>query len=191
MFVLTACLAALVIWKGRLHGLLQSTVFTPLLAVLTLPVLGAWLLGLFLMAWLENSDSTSAQPRPFRWAAGSICIAFGTAISLWFHIPTKLQFAVHERLFQRLVERAPVATSRHGYPLGEKLGCYLIDRYGRDPRGGVFFSTYSVADGLGPDKVTYGFVFKPNKEGTIFGNASYRRSRLFGDWWVFSVSDDS
>jgi hypothetical protein len=39
--------------------------------------------------------------------------------------------------------------------------------------------------------MSYGFAFRPNLKGAPFGNAGYRTRHLFGDWYVFAVSDDS
>ncbi len=38
--------------------------------------------------------------------------------------------------------------------------------------------------------MSYGFVYRPNPEGTPFGNAGYRYSYVVGDWYCFSASND-
>ena len=75
-------------------------------------------------------------------------------------------------------------------PLDRRLGVYRVDQYAADPRGGVYFRTHAGADGLGPDAMSYGFAFRPNREGSPFGNAGYRLFRMTGDWYGFSASND-
>jgi hypothetical protein len=87
------------------------------------------------------------------------------------------------------VDNAPVE-EYDGKQLGKQVGPYHVDRYGADKRGGVYFRTATGPDGIGPDRMSYGFAFRPNGEGTPFGNAHYRRRHLFGDWYVFAASDD-
>lgn len=41
------------------------------------------------------------------------------------------------------------------------------------------------------DTLSFGFAYRPNLDGTPFGNAYYHTSHLFGEWYVFRVSDDS
>ena len=45
-------------------------------------------------------------------------------------------------------------------------------------------------DGISPDRMSYGFAYKPNAEGTPFGASRYRVFRLGDDWYWFRVSDD-
>lgn len=66
-----------------------------------------------------------------------------------------------------------------------------MDRYGTDGRGGVYFRTATGPDGIGPDRLSFGFAFRPNAEGSLFGDARYELGHLFGEWYWFAVSDDS
>jgi hypothetical protein len=63
-----------------------------------------------------------------------------------------------------------------------------VDEYAADPRGGVYFRVETAPDG--PDTISYGFAFKPNPEGSPFGNAHYSRTRLTGEWFSYQASDD-
>ena len=74
--------------------------------------------------------------------------------------------------------------------LSARLGIYSVDSCQIDPRGGVYFRTFQGADGIGPDTMSHGFVFKPNAAGTPFGRAGYRYSRLIGHWYTFAASND-
>jgi hypothetical protein len=91
--------------------------------------------------------------------------------------------------FQQYASTAPASGYRDKV-LGRLLGFYYVDRYGADPRGGVYFRTHSGADGIGPDTMSYGFAFRPNTEGTPFGRAGYCYSHVVGNWYVFSASND-
>jgi hypothetical protein len=75
--------------------------------------------------------------------------------------------------------------------LGQRLGVYSVDRYAADPRGGIYFRTHAGPDGIGPDTMSYGFAFWPNREGTPFGKAGYGLSHMVGDWYCFSASNDN
>ena len=46
------------------------------------------------------------------------------------------------------------------------------------------------AVGIGPDRIRYGFAYRPNPEGTPFGRARYGLSNMVGDWYCFSASND-
>jgi hypothetical protein len=104
-------------------------------------------------------------------------------------IPRRAAFLLSRPAFQGLVATAP-ASEYEGEALGRLLGVYYVDRYAADPRGGVYFRTHSGPDGIGPDTMSYGFAFRPNAKGLPFGNAGYRLSRMIGDWYCFSASDD-
>ena len=66
----------------------------------------------------------------------------------------------------------------------------MVDEYTADPRGGVYFRVHRGHDGIGPDVMSYGFVYKPNRIGTPFGAAGYHLFRLGNDWYWFRASDD-
>jgi hypothetical protein len=38
--------------------------------------------------------------------------------------------------------------------------------------------------------MSYGFAFRPNPKWTPFGSAGYRYTKVAGDWYVFSASND-
>jgi hypothetical protein len=103
--------------------------------------------------------------------------------------PRRTAFLLSRPAFRRHVDTAP-ASEYEGEALVRFLGIYYVDRYGADPRGGIYFRTHAGADGIGPDTMSYGFAFRPNPKGTPFGNAHYRLVRMAGDWYVFSASND-
>jgi hypothetical protein len=111
-------------------------------------------------------------------------------ILIWFGIPRPVAFLLSRPAFERLVATAP-ASRYGGEPLGHRLGVYYVDRYAADPHGGVYFRTHAGPDGIGPDTMRYGFAYRPNREGTPFGKAGYGLSRMAGDWYCFSASNDN
>ena len=50
-----------------------------------------------------------------------------------------------------------------------------------DPRGSVFFRTNTQPDSLGPDTLSSGHAFQPNRQGTPFDRAHYRLSPISTD----------
>ena len=98
-------------------------------------------------------------------------------------------FSLSRPAFDHQVAKAPI--SRYGgEALGRFMGVYSVDRSAADPRGGVYFRTHAGPDGIGPDTMSYGFAFRPNREGTPFGKARYHLSHVVGDWYLFWASND-
>jgi hypothetical protein len=114
-----------------------------------------------------------------------------TAALLYFHIPLRLAFAAARSGFEPHVATAPLApeSSIPRAPLG-KISIYRVDVYAADPRGGVYFRTGWGQDGMGPDRMSFGFAYRPNATGTPFGRARYRIGHLGGEWYWFMASDD-
>jgi|WetSurMetagenome_2_1015567.scaffolds.fasta_scaffold607229_1 hypothetical protein len=131
----------------------------------------------------------AASPYPWRELAPSILI-FVLCFILWgFNIPRRAVFAVSLSGFEEIVRSGkPPGDSQHD--LHQSAGAYTIDSYANDERGGLYFCTATGGDGLGPDMKSYGFVLHPNGTGTPYGNARYKLSHMFGDWYSFEASDD-
>ena len=142
-------------------------------------------------AWPSATSPPGRNRRPG--TGGGACgrrrTMFVTLGLLWFHVPQRVAFAFCFSDLRGLVDDAPADEFR-GEELGRQVGPYRVDRYAADKRGGVFFRTATGPDGIGPDQMSYGFAFRPNGQGTPFGNAHYRHRHLFGDWYVFAASDD-
>jgi hypothetical protein len=114
---------------------------------------------------------------------------FVTLALLWLNVPQRVVFASCCSELETLANK--VLTERSFEQHGDlQAGPYRVDAYAGDERGGVFFRTRAGPDGIGPDTTSYGFAFRPNTEGTPFGNAHYQRRHLFGDWYAFAASDD-
>jgi hypothetical protein len=124
----------------------------------------------------------------------------GTALLLAFDVPLRAAFTISRAAFERAL---PSATRKRlseveAYPVHNPwsrdrirpMGAFEVHDVIEDPRGGVFFCIAHGADGLGPDIMTYGFAYQPNRKGTPFGNARYGLRPLGQDWYVFHASDD-
>ncbi len=124
-----------------------------------------------------------------RWSIFSPAVVVLSLVLILSGIPRRVAFVLSRPAFQRLAATAPVS----GYDaeaVGHLVGVYYVDLYGADPRGGVYFRTHAGPDGIGPDTMSYGFVYRPNPKGTPFGNSGYRYSHVVGDWYCFSASND-
>jgi hypothetical protein len=121
-----------------------------------------------------------ATARRRRWTVLSPAIIALSLVLICCGIPRRVAFLLSRPVFERLVATAP-ANRYEGEPLGRRLGLYDVDRYAADPRGGVYFRTHAGPDGIGPDTMSYGFAYRPNREGTPFGKAGYGLSHMVGD----------
>jgi len=72
----------------------------------------------------------------------------------------------------------------------KRIGIWHVDRHESDHRGGVYFRIGTEQEGISADQISHGFVYKPNSEGSPFGNARYYYSNLTGDWYYFNASND-
>jgi hypothetical protein len=127
---------------------------------------------------------------PRRRIATTPAIIALSLVLIWFGIPRRVAFLLSRPAFERHIATAP-ANRYGGEPLRHRLGVYDVDRYATDPRGGIYFRTHAGPDGIGPDTMSYGFAFRPNREGTPFGKAGYGLSHMVGDWYCFSASNDN
>jgi hypothetical protein len=138
----------------------------------------------------DGDEIGSASPaRSLRGITASIAVLVVCLALVLTGLPRRIAFILSRTAFERYVATAP-ASGSGGEPLGRLLGAYYVDSYAADPRGGVYFRTHSGADGIGPDTMSYGFAYRPNAQGTPFGRAGYRCSRVSGDWYEFSASND-
>ena len=159
-------------------------------ALLALPCIG--LLGL---GWLLTASRALPPPWGTRadvpvWtmpvAPVLVCTTFAM---LLFYVPRRVAFMAHERAFERMLPAAPAAGSMTT-TLGRRVGIYYIDEWATDERGGVYFRTGTGPDGIGPDTMSCGFAYQPNRSGSPFGASEYAVRRLFGHWYWFRASND-
>jgi hypothetical protein len=155
-------------------------------------VIGLGLAALLGISWLFVVLRIRYHRRPlgFRAAAFAPLIVVVTYLLLTFYVPRRIAFRAALDQFEAMLPSAPAATENGARPLNRRLGVYRVDQYAADPRGGVYFRTGAGQDGIGPDRMSFGFVHRPNPSGTPFGAARYLFRPLGGDWYWFQASDD-
>jgi len=117
-----------------------------------------------------------------------ICLAnaIATPFLLIAHTPRRIVFGNHRPQFEALLANAPPGGDRVPVNLNADLSIYWIDQWGTDARGGTYFRTLIAA---GPDQRSFGFAYRPNAEGSPFGDTGYELQHLTGDWYSFAASD--
>jgi hypothetical protein len=180
-------LLALAFWPGYLENVVLGIPGV----LLALPLLGIWFLLLVALA-LRDIVKRPEAGAPRRWlGVASAGVMFCTIGLLSFDVPQRVGLAICHARFQRLAEAVPPVGFRgRDREINLRVGPYRVDRFAADERGGVFFRTATGPDGIGPDRMSYGFAWRPNREGTPFGRARYELVHLFGGWYSFQASDD-
>jgi|GEM_PF-5633454 len=112
--------------------------------------------------------------------------AIATPILLTTQTPRRVVFRNHRPQFEALLANAPPPGNRATVNLNANLNIYWVDQWGTDARGGTYFRTLTAA---GPDPRSFGFAYRPNAEGSPFGDAGYELQHLSGDWYSFAASD--
>jgi hypothetical protein len=181
-----ACVVALAIsvYPGTLNDLFFVGI---LLSFLVVPFVGVVaLVGAIVLA---RKGRLRGVRVPWMRVAVVFALLIGTYVLLKFYVPRRIAFAASRASFEQMVPHA-TPSDFQGTSLNRRLGIYQVDEYAADPRGGVYFRVYKGRDGIGPDVMSYGFAYKPNRQGTPFGAAHYRVFRLGNDWCWFRASDD-
>ena len=143
-------------------------------------------LGLFMVPLLGWGIWTSRQwlfsPRVCpRWLAIASPIVAGITWGLvQLNLPQQLAFKLSRSAFETALDSVPVAVTQ----ADKRMGLYKIERYGTDPRGGLYFRVRREDAGL--DLIHYGFVYQPNQQGSPFGESNYTLEHLTDDWYIFS-----
>ena len=179
-------LVTLAVWPGMIEDLVFGF---PFLCV-SQPLLGFWFLLLFGLAVRDLTTRRESPARRRWWGVRSVGIMFGTLGLLWLHVPQRIAFAFCYADLRGLVDDAHVVAERDR-GVGPSGGAI--------PRGSV--RTGQTGRGIHPDRHWAGrdrpapdvlsvLAFRPNDQGTPFGNAHYGHYHLFGDWYVFKASND-
>lgn len=118
-------------------------------------------------------------------ASSAVVVAclVGVPALLGTDTPRRLFFRLFQPELEAMLPDAPPAGDRVTVPVNADLQIYWIDHWGTDRRGGTYFRT---AVGR---KRSYGFVHKPNAEGSPFGDEDYKTHPLRGDWHSFQASE--
>lgn len=184
------CLAALGIsvYPGALQTLFFFSFF---IGLMISPVIALIVLVIAIMYWRRGKLTREylANLRvPRTHIIAMVAMLFVTYGLLKFYVPRRVAFEYSRSAFDALVTRAPAPDG--SVKLDAWAGIYRVDEAAADSRGGVYYRVHSGGDGIGPDITSYGFVYRPNREGTPFGSAYYRLGRLGGGWHWFRASDD-
>ncbi|QEH39200.1 hypothetical protein OJF2_78120 [Aquisphaera giovannonii] len=187
-FGLSACAGLSVIylslWPGKMAELPMDAIGSvrfwgpPLVLIL-----------IVLAAWDHRRPPRPIKVRHWLLLGASPLLLIGSVFIAESDVPFRAAFRLARPGLEAAVPTAP-SSGHDGSPLGRDFGPYLVDRYGADPRGGVFFRVRTSPGGWGIDTMSYGFTFRPNAEGTPFGGARYEVFPLGGDWYWFHASDD-
>ncbi|MEX0937659.1 MAG: hypothetical protein WDZ59_07340 [Pirellulales bacterium] len=201
LLVLLSLEAAALLAASAYPGVLadQFSMTTPWLALhafsigpyATFAVLGLVATGTVAVAvrWIAHNRDREIASLSWRAILPPCVVVAATLVLLAANVPRRIAFAVARPAFTGFLEALP-GDAPARMELNRRLGIYQVDEVTIDPRGGVFFRTYSGADGIGPDVMSHGFCYRPNPDGTPFGAASYRRSPLGDGWYWFQASDD-
>ena len=185
--VLTSLVCAIALVISIYPGVLNDLVFMALLlSCFVLPVLA--IVGAVALAWFIGRGLRPVAI-PWRHVGVALLVFAATCTLLAFYVPRRVAFAASRSAFERLVEQA-AQTGQCPIPSNKRVGVYYVDEYSVDPRGGTYFRVYAGADGIGPDIMSYGFCYSPNRDGTPFGAAHYRTYGLGNGWHWFHASDD-
>lgn len=175
---------------GVSPGVIEDAVFGFPLCLLSIPLVGCWAMLLIGLAQWDLYGQHNPLIKRKKWGVWSAVVSLATVGLLWLHVPERIAFGFCVKEFEALVESAPTLTPRchEGGELNRRIGPFLVDRYGEDVQGGVYFRTHTEANGF-LSAHSYGFAFRPNAEGsTPFGRA-IECQPLFGDWYVFIASN--
>lgn len=172
------------IYPGVLNDLLFIGFFLSFLVVPLFIVVGGTVL-----AWFAWTSRLKKPDIPWKVISIALLMLISTYGMLHFYLPRRLAFLISKPAFEQIVTHLPKTKEGHA-KLNQQVGIYWVDEFAVDPRGGTYFLVYAGQDGIGPDRMHYGFCYEPNREGTPFGAASYRIHHLVGDWYWFQASDD-
>jgi hypothetical protein len=178
----------LLIYSSRPGSIATLMMPAIMLGFLTAPI---WLIcgALFLFLRLRRQPSPEIKARERtkrRFPKSYVILVALVFVLLLCRIPTRIALWTCSTGFGPLLRQPPVQPEA----VEKSVGLFKVDRYAKDPRGGVYFRTATGADGIGPDTMSYGLAVRPNAEGSPFGNAYYDTYHLFGDWHTFEASND-
>ena len=125
-------------------------------------------------------------PGRYKFAMTALSMLLTTYTILKLYLPRRFAFAACRGSFQQIVDEGV----EDEFEFNQSIGPYKINDCFVDERGGTFFRVHSGGDGIGPDIMSYGFCYKPNRHGTPFGASGYRTYPLGEGWYWFQASDD-
>jgi hypothetical protein len=141
-------------------------------------------------AYMYRQAPGLVRPRPGRrrWFATAALLLVLNSYLLWGGVPRRLAFLHAQPAFRASLAAAPPAHAG-GERFDRRLGVYYVDRFAADLRGGIYFRTRSSPDGFYTHRMTYGFCYRPNSEGSPFGDGKYALAHVVGEWYAFQASE--
>jgi hypothetical protein len=128
----------------------------------------------------------SGRPRRRASAAVVLVCAAVTPYLLLTDVPRRALFGRYRGEFEKLLATAPPPGDQAVVGLNADFDLYWVDQWGTDARGGTYFRTLV---GGGPGGASFGFAYRPNPNGSPFGDADYKVRHLTGDWYSFQAAE--
>lgn len=151
--------------------------------LLLLSILGPLLIIYIIeMIWRVIKKKPVQHPSVLITAALMAYIAVGVLLCT-FHIPKKLMLAGMPHDF-RALEASPLNPPSRG----TWVALWKVIEAETDPRGGLYIVTGEANDIV--DTISAGLAFKPNSQGSPFGNLDYNLVHLNGHWYWFYANSD-
>lgn len=126
------------------------------------------------------------RPPPMSFVAMGLIFAM-PVVSLCFSVvgcSPRAGFLLSKGAFEDYIESGGPNVTRK-----LRFGIYEVDEIQSfSDADGVYFRTNTSPDLI--DTISHGFAYKPDRSTTPFGSADYSLTWLWGDWYLFSVSDD-
>lgn len=185
IILLSLTLQVISLWPGLLSNVLWWVIISGIICVPLLAAAGI-VLAVFLIRLFLKSPNAAVRPVLYLAVGGMVFLA--ALVWIYIHGPLRMAFYITQSSFKPYLGE-PIEKGTRYYTTA-RIGIWNIDRRETDFRGGRYFRIGKGPDGFGPDIISYGFAYRPNKDGSPFGNAKYHLSRLNKDWYFFSASDD-
>jgi hypothetical protein len=181
--LLSVILPIISLWPGSLFELFWWIILAGIIWIPLLIMAGIILIVLLIRLYIK---SPKAVINPIIYMAISLIAMLATILFIRFHVPLRVAFYITQSSFENYISREK-ETNLTSNPI-TRIGIWYVDMIEIDRRGGYYFRIGN--NSYGPDIISYGFVHKPNNEGSPFGNAEYNLSRFNKEWYFFSVSND-
>jgi hypothetical protein len=178
----STCLSAILIVLSCVPGFLERY---PIRQIIFYPVFGFAVFVAIFAVWNLAAPAATANKKRVRfWSLVVMANLFLTPTIIQTYAAQSIAFHYYGEDFAQLLPKAPMALGGT-VPLNVGFGPYEIDRWGTDPRGGVYFRIVRSEVG---DR-SFGFVHQPNPEGTPFGDENYLLHDLGKGWYSFEAGE--
>jgi len=172
-----------------IHPGVVPTILSHSFWLLFLPLTIAALFVCAAMIWMLIKQPKQSLLSMARLPLAAACLFASLVIAASGVLP-RGAFLLCRSSFEPFIASAPTSKREKRTLLDRRLGFWHVDRYAADRRGGVYFPVGTFT-GFLAGTVTYGFAYKPNAEGSPFGNAymAYHTVHITGDWFYFRDVD--